>query len=595
MKRKIKFVILGLFLVGLCISFFVVSKDLQGNFFKVIKAPVISIKTLKKNYPILVHLDPEQVFRSQFYLTKFNNGQPFNQNDPITREQAAYIAAQVQSPLFSTGFTAAELSNCYDDTNGSYAERFICYTKRTGALQIANDHFFNPQRPLTRREAVILTDNFFSQFFYYGDNLEDLSYEDVTNNMDLYPMLRRINSKNLLTFAINTVQFEPGHPVTIKEFMEMLFRAKLVFIYEAEKYTIQLETKYRNSQKLCKTSALFETPQELPNEQINFAINERYAESHPNWQNEARQIIDSVNTLYSRTGKQFTVNSFLTYPNGIDRDLFGPEHPEYFISNEFLINTKGVTIFACISRDPEHTSEDCPGGSHYSSGSFSCGENCTENFGIVISTSTLPLNQADQDAALDNSSIIAHELGHHLGQIDLYDYMAFYTEATGLADQSPPWWKLCELIEYDDDIMCDNRDTMKLTELTKKIISFNKNLKYSYGSRIPSTLHFKAEKIRITVLGDNNQLVPNAAISIYNIVQREDGMGFEFSLLDQIKSDQNGVVVIDAPILSTYFPVYLIDIQKEGMRKQKIFSFIDAEKESIVNNRCIIDAQIKLN
>lgn len=587
MKFK-KIYIIGIILViGLVAIFILVNKNpqlFQGK----IKRNFSILESVRNDLQIS-YLDALSAFRENYYLEPLLNDGRFNVNDPMTKENAVYLAFQVKNPLFSTTFDQDDLKNCYRDTNGSFTENAICFTKIQNYFH-ENSETFEPDRALTRAQAVLLIGYIFNNTRSNEDYdnvggtalpYVDISESDYGGITSFF--LRMFLYKNLLPFAQNTNRFEPDTAVNNGEFIEMLFRAKLVFIYEQPKYNEKLLSTFLNNKnkKLCKTPATVKWPNKINEEKINFAVNDSFAEMHPDWQTQINRLMKTINESFKKIGKKFIINEYLTYPDGVTRGQFAGQHPEYFYNNNFPWRIKGGTVFACVAPSPENSLTTCPDGD-------------SQLLEVISNDLIYSVVKYTTNTTLENDfDGLLHELGHHLGIVtahpEWYDLMSFYTTETTTEETTFPWWQFCALQPYDRDFMCqDLQSIYEPNELAWSPYS-SAVIKYNFGHKYDSTSlrDFKAEKIKITVR-DGGRPVDRAAVNIYNYIERSDGFGNEFRLFETKTTDENGVVIIDAPFWSKYFAFYLIDIVKGDFRKQKIVSFIDMEAENVMKNQCIV-------
>jgi len=187
------------------------------------------------------------IFKSYHYLDNTLLSEK-NINDPITREQAIYLTFQALNPMvgktpdnYGNDAFQKNYQNCYSDISGSYAEIDICWAKMK-KLWTSNNNSFYPKTPINKGEAVTLLGKILKEKFY--KNLIPASKvvlklphsNSFGSNNDLTDALKLLSYKNII--ATDTItDFSPVKTITVGDFLEMLFKAKITYNYDVTDFS----------------------------------------------------------------------------------------------------------------------------------------------------------------------------------------------------------------------------------------------------------------------------------------------------------------------------------------------------------------------
>lgn len=574
---------------------------------------------IPNNLRLTTPLTAVLAFKNYHYLdaTKLTEK---NIDQGITREQGVHLIFQVLNPLVGKAVTTSfnqSYRNCYNDTNGSYAETSICWAKNNNLWVKGTS--FTPQIGIRRDEAVMLIGKILEEKFYTdlpAASKLAIPYPDLqypTTDTYLKNSIQLLIYKNLLSFD-QTKPFDPQKNITLGELSEILLKVKLTYNTKAINFTQTLLDSFNKTSNLCRTGNLFPAKTEKIEQKVTYVIADYSAKAHPNWKQEADTFMTAVNKLYEPVGISFKITNYLTMPNGINKDFYSnyiTQHPEYFYENNKTGVTKGLTIFACLS-DLNTFNAQCPfaigsGGYRTRAGNTIIGG---KKFSYV------GFGQSDQKFLnLDKAyiDIMAHEIGHSfdlsLSPIEWYslrgidgkypaDVKTYYTD-----------YQLCkDNQEYGKDPMC-NYYQGPFSSYSKAALLINKYYDLSSylthpellttnytNSFYPPMADFRAEKVRVKITNNAGVGIPNASFQLALPELSNALSAQEYATeVKTIITDNEGVAYLDAPFLSQNFHSYLIKtlpgIGAAGPTK-KFITYLDVQKAAMVDNQCVYDVNI---
>ena len=298
-------------------------------------------------------------------------------------------------------------------------------------------------------------------------------------------------------------------------------------------------------------------------EQIVFAMNESFAQTHLDWQTRAQGIVNHINVVMNRNAnnrKSYSIGRFMTYPDADIKEMAQGEIREaFFLDNNFTGNSNGAgtTIFMLMvdnSVDLAGIFLDGLGNSFEQDIYKSVGGQPGKKFATAwIADQMNDSLFTDVNPELKNFypdwydlkvGVFVHEaVGHGLGLAGEDQYNYNFTDQTGvLPDLGSYTLGLTDA--YLGDPMTGGYGPAilwKFADFNAWVIDKNANHQYSaqevmYG--IPA-------EIRVRVVNSQGAAISGATVTTFGALDTKKTTKYEMRvLLETLTTDVNGEVVI---------------------------------------------------
>ena len=346
-------------------------------------------------------------------------------------------------------------------------------------------------------------------------------------------------------------------------------------------------------------------------ESVIFALNKRYADTLPGWEQKATQLFQEINAVYAKTtAKRFTVAGFKVYKDSQFYDITTrpDKHPEFY--HDF--NGKGgITYFYVVARDNFTTSDyetvyGLPAG-HGAIGTAASTAYAgriaypiifrEEREGATIFNTTSEYYQNVYNNFLRGT---IHELGHQMGLAVPDWYLYQYSDCTGVEPkfsdytiQQDPYFKNDPMVSEAGVPL----EGMQFNELNSFIINRNLDRRYDF-SFIETNWYSKISKVHV-VDGAGNS-VQGVMVKVFPVLESRfytktdcKGVAFGHGVPSNpapeqvITTDKNGYAVFNGPVglyPSDSYMVKALKASSGGKSSVVTTSFLDLQRNFILRN-----------
>ncbi len=339
-------------------------------------------------------------------------------------------------------------------------------------------------------------------------------------------------------------------------------------------------------------------------EAVMFAVEEEFANSHTDWKEEAKNVVDYINTtVMSDTNKKFKIDKFKTF-NGSDWDSIASD-PEYHIFKKgycgltFAVSPIEETKMSTATIN-EINGKNCPT-AYYSSeveDSILNGKQFfIDKYGDEHNNPRYPDLSNGEIIYYTSFYTIIHEMGHALGLA--YPEWYFY-EFSDHTELQPTLQQYSFAESYPAEAMGKNNEVaLNFSPLSKFIVAHN----FKYGLTLFDIGKFIPRKAVVRVKKANGIVVPNANVKVFaglngcwfcNSEQSRFGIGEDGKniLLQNLSTNSNGEVEVERTETTWTHsegdtPIWLgkiIKVEADGLTGGAYLTTFDLQKAKILDD-----------
>jgi len=327
-------------------------------------------------------------------------------------------------------------------------------------------------------------------------------------------------------------------------------------------------------------------------ENITFAVNKEYADSHPEWQERAGELIDYINNVLSQnTGKRYKISKFLTYPTSKYPSL--SDDGDYHLSDG---SYGGTTIFYFVYDHATDVPKIVSDTNFVNAASKSVIDGQVfynlwlvnrDTLHVLMGRTLLSQQENQTEETYDSfMTLPLHELGHTLGLAFGEWYNYDFVDKTNI----PPNlgnYSFKDIYPYDPMAMAE-RFPYKFSGLNASLTRLNANHQFSFEDI--AKMH--SPKAFVRVKDDNGNSVSGATVKVFGAKKnafytKDNGQ----PLLQLLTTDSSGMVEIDnidsnfqlndSPTVG--WVAKIIKASKSGKSGGSIFTLVDSQISCIVN------------
>jgi peptidoglycan hydrolase-like protein with peptidoglycan-binding domain len=346
-------------------------------------------------------------------------------------------------------------------------------------------------------------------------------------------------------------------------------------------------------------------------ESIIFALNKRYADIIPEWEQKVSQFFQEINAVYAKTTKKrFIPTSFKVFQDNQFYDITTrPEkYPEFY--HDF--NGKGGITYFYVVTPQNITITEAEKMYGLPTGHGAIGTAASAAYDGRI-TYPIVFSQASEQSNIFNTAVdyyqnvkngflhnTIHELGHQMGLAVPDWYLYQYSDCTGVEPkfsdydiQQDPYFK-------DDPMVSAGTIfgvSTQFNEVNSAIINRNLDRRYDF-SFIETNWYSKVSKVHVT---DNlGNPVQGATVKVFPVLESRfytftdcKGAAFGHGVPSNpapeqvVMTDKNGYVAFNGPVGLYPSDSYMVKALKaswNGKTSAATVSFLDLQKNFVLHN-----------
>lgn len=299
------------------------------------------------------------------------------------------------------------------------------------------------------------------------------------------------------------------------------------------------------------------TSTSIDTDRIVVAVNEDFAQRHPEWKERFQARLEEVNQAFAKTTlKRFEVDQYKTYPK---ENMYGlATNPDYFPENA---ERRSICIFLYGSSNLEipkikwvndisdargkHVSVNTNRGRYQSVWLFEAeGFSAFQNLSVGDNSAPWFIEQYIEYVLREASLTLAHEFGHALALAAFGEWYLYSFPDNSLAEPHLPFFNLADITT---DPMANSSQVlngvpMEFSELNSFII--NRNLGRQYEAY--EIAKMSSQRVIVKVVDGDGLPIVGASVKVFGS-QRGVDLGYEWNapLLETRTTNQHGDAEIE--------------------------------------------------